>query len=173
MGVALPVHDPLRARMPERRRQVGTTRTYGYQRAASSVLGVGLLIWFAVELAHVATEPLPRDHGPIPLLVAVLVLAAALPVGVLIMSQRLGIHLTDRGVESVSVDGKSFTPWSQVQGFRVGPAPWIRSNLTVHLLRLDGTTTPLTRFGEWPFWRKRTQALCDALNQELAFERAR
>jgi len=171
--MALQLHDPLRARLPTTPRLPGTTRTYGYQRVVSTALGLALLTAFLVKVVNALTEPLSPNHGPIWLLVALFVLFAALPIGVLVMSQRLGIHLTDQGIKNVSVDTTSFTPWSDIREFTPGPAPSLAGNLAVHIVHNDGSTTPLTRFGEWRFWQGRTEAMCDALNRELEFERSR
>jgi hypothetical protein len=163
----------LTAKMPTGPRPSGTTRVYGYQRLISSAIGVGALIWIAAEVIPELTRPLPREHGPVALLIALLVLAFAIPIVVLIVSQRLGVRLSDEGVRNISVDTKSFTPWSDIAGFVVGPSPWLSNALSVYLVDRDGHRTALTRMGTWPFWRGRVQSECDALNRELEFERDR
>ncbi len=170
--MALRLHDPLSAQVPGEPRQPGATRTYGgYMRAIGTGLGIFALVAFLKELLRLVTEPLPPDHGPLGLLVAAMLLFAALPTGVLIMSQRLGIHVTDDGVENVAVDTKSFTPWEDIRGFVIAPAS-IPGNFAVNIVHQDGRTTPLSRLGDYPWFKRRTQSCCDALNQELAFMRA-
>jgi hypothetical protein len=157
--------------MPTEPRSRGATRTYGFQRVLCTILGLVILAAFCDRLVQLATQPLPPRHGPVVLLVALMALLAALPVGILVMSRRLGIHVTDEGVENIAADSKSFTAWSEIERFVIGPAPWCRANSTVHILLRDGRTIALSRFGDWPLWRRRTQSYVDALNRELEYAR--
>jgi hypothetical protein len=164
--------DLLKARVPSEPRRPGTTRTYGYQRAHGIGGGIVLLVVYLREVFRILAEPLPPGHGPIGLLVALMVVFAVLPVGVLIMSQRLGIHVTDQGIDNVGVDTKSFTPWEDIREFVVGRAPWSVGGQTVCIQGKDSRTTPLSKLGLYPWGFGRTQSYCDALNRELAFVRA-
>ena len=161
--------DPLRAVVPNRPRRPGTTRTYGHQRGLCTLLGLVFLAAFVRQVVHVTSEPLPSNHGPVALVAALMVLLAAIPIGTLIMSRRLGIRVSDAGVESVAVDTKASAPWNDIREFVIAPAA-IPGTAAVNIVHHDGRMTPLSRLGDWP---ARAQSYCDALNQELAFVRAR
>jgi hypothetical protein len=163
------LRDPLRAIVPTEPRRLGTARTYGHQRRLCTLLGLVFLAAFVRQVVHLTTEPLPPNHGPIALLAALMVLLAAIPIGTLIMSRRLGIHVSDTGIENVAVDTKASAPWDDIREFVAAPAA-IPGTAAVNIVHPDGRMTPLSRLGDWP---ARAQSYCDALNQELAFMRSR
>ncbi len=85
------------------------------------------------------------------------------------MSRRLGIHVSDMGIESLAVDTKASVRWDDIREFVTAPAA-IPGATAANIVHQDGRMTPLSRLGDWP---ARAQSYCEALNQELAFVRAR
>lgn len=163
------LRDPLRASVPTEPRRQGATRTYGHERRLCTLVGLVFLVALAGQVVHLTTEPLPPNHGPIALLAALMVLLAAIPVGTLMMSRRLGIHVSDMGIESLAVDTKASVRWDDIREFVTAPAA-IPGATAANIVHQDGRMTPLSRLGDWP---ARAQSYCEALNQELAFVRAR
>jgi hypothetical protein len=101
----------------------------------------------------------------------------AVAAGLARWNHRRGVHVEPDGIRNVGASRASFTPWSEVRGFVIGPHTG--GTVAVFLERTDGSREPLQYMVNLPFRRRLTeqflrtlQALLDK-RREGFIERAR
>ncbi len=151
----------------------GTTRTYGTQKQSFRVIGVGIAIYAAPFFARHVSGTVDLGGARLAIVIALLGLLAAIPVGVLVMSRNYGVAVSDAGVSDRAAPGASETPWDEVHDFLVKPMLMLGMPcITVWLVRRDGSEVPLRSLSNWGWRGKIVARYREALCQELELQRA-
>lgn len=128
-------------------------RTYGYLRAA-------------VLLPITLIAALYAVRGPA---IASVVIVVIIWAPTTFLGWRCVVRVSDSGLTAAAPSrGRTFTPWSDIQGFTVAKA-WGGTSERVDIIRVDGGTVPLDALGSWNIWRWRTEMYRDALEAERRF----
>jgi hypothetical protein len=88
-------------------------------------------------------------------------LGLTIPFVLLAWDHLRGVHVIEEGIRSVSANGATFIPWSEIAEFEIDS--YMAGTIAVFVVRENGTRTPLGDTARWPYQRKHVELVRDQL----------